>query len=117
MLHRQHDLGEQFAGMGGDDRRAEDPVLARRDQQLDEAAIGALGDRAVEMGEVVADDLERHPGGGRARLVMADMGDFGIGEGRPRAGRDNRRWKRRNPPNKALTAAYQAWCAATWVNW
>ena len=51
-----------------------------------------------------------------SRLGQADARDLGIGEGGPG---DHRvvGLERRKRPNSALTAAYQAWCAAVWVNW
>jgi hypothetical protein len=57
VLHRQHVLGDQVAGVFADDGDAEDAVLARHGQHLDEAVRLAVGDRPVEVVDVVAADL------------------------------------------------------------
>ena len=86
VAHRQDDLGEHLARSRRDDRGAEDAVRSRGRQQLDEAAGRALGDRSVEMGEVEAHDLIGDARFARGSFVMADMGDFGVGERHPGEG-------------------------------
>src|SRR3546814_11143046 len=58
VLHRQHELGKQLGGVLADDGGAQDPVLARGGQHLDEAAVDAIGDRAVEVVDAIAGDLD-----------------------------------------------------------
>jgi len=43
VLHRQNELGDQLTGVGADDGRAQDAVLAGLGQDLDEARVGAVG--------------------------------------------------------------------------
>ena len=81
MLHRQHVLGQQVAGVHADDRHAEDPVLARHREHLDPAVRGAVGDGAVEVVDAVARDLERDALLLRLLLVQADARDLGVDEG------------------------------------
>ena len=49
LFHRQHKFGDQVAGMFADDSDAENPVLARHGQNLDEAVRFAVCDGAVEI--------------------------------------------------------------------
>jgi hypothetical protein len=58
VLHRQHVLGQQVAGVLADDGHAQDAVLARHGEHLDEAVRGAVGDGAVQVVDAVARDLE-----------------------------------------------------------
>ena len=45
-LDRVHGLGDQLAGVGPDDARAEQPSRLGLDEQLREAVVAALGQRA-----------------------------------------------------------------------
>ncbi len=49
VLHRQHEFRDDIAGMLADNRHAEDPVVARRGQNLDETVSRALGDGAIKI--------------------------------------------------------------------
>ena len=60
VFHGQHVFGQQVAGVFADDGRAEDLVLARYREHLDETVRGAVGDGAVELVEAVACQLERN---------------------------------------------------------
>jgi hypothetical protein len=51
VAHRQHELGQQFAGVFADDGRAEDAVLARHGQHFDVAVRRLVDDGAVEVVE------------------------------------------------------------------
>lgn len=84
MAHRQRELRQQLARMGADDRGAEDAVLARHRQHLHEARACAIDDRAVELGQVVAQNLMRDAAGARLALVQSDPRDLGIGKGHGR---------------------------------
>ena len=66
--------------MRTDDRRAENGVLARRGQHLDEALRLALGDSAVQPAKLVARDLVGHALRFRLGFVQAHSSDFGIEE-------------------------------------
>src|SRR6185369_7353757 len=46
--HRQRDLVDHLAGVTRDDRRTEDPVAVIVHVDLDEAALLAVGDRAID---------------------------------------------------------------------
>jgi hypothetical protein len=83
VLHRQHVFGDQVAGMLADEGDAEDAVLARRGQHLDEAVRLAVGNGAVEVVEVVAADLVGDALLLRLLLVQADARHFGLDEGGP----------------------------------
>jgi hypothetical protein len=83
MAHRQHVFGDQVAGVFTDDGYAEDTILARHRQHLDEAVRLAVGDRAIEIvdalaGHFVVDTLLL-----RIALVEADARYLGLGEGCP----------------------------------
>jgi hypothetical protein len=58
VLHGQHVFGQQVAGVHADDGDAQDAVLARHGEHLDEAVGGAVGDGAVQVVDAVARDLE-----------------------------------------------------------
>ncbi len=53
VLHRGDELGDQVARMLADDGDAEDPVLARHGEHLDEAVRLAVGDGAVQVVDAV----------------------------------------------------------------
>src|SRR3546814_3157420 len=55
-------------------------LLAGCDQQLHEAAVRALGDGAVEVAKIVAGDFKGDARLSRRLLIVAYMGDLGIGE-------------------------------------
>jgi hypothetical protein len=116
VLHRQHVLGDQVAGMLADDGDAEDAVLPRHRQHLDEAVRLFVGDRAIEVVDAVNGDLVAMPAPSPP-LVQADARDLRLGEGGPGNHRVVRAEALQRFPNSAFTAAYQAWCAAVWVNW
>jgi hypothetical protein len=68
VLHGQHELGDELTGFRADDHGADDPVTAGGRQHFDEAAIRAVGDRAIQLFEVIARHLDRDTL--RARLVF-----------------------------------------------
>jgi hypothetical protein len=68
VLHRQHVLGQQVAGVLADDGHAQDAVLAGHGEHLDEAVRGAVGDGAVEVVDAVARHLV-----GDALLLLASV--------------------------------------------
>ena len=49
-LDRQRDLADQVAGVRADDAAADDAVRLRVEQQLGEALVAAVGDRAAGRG-------------------------------------------------------------------
>ena len=59
-------------------------------QHLDEAVVGAVEDRAVEVGKIIARDLVGDPAFARFLLVEADAGDLRIG-----IDDHGKRWQRR----------------------
>ena len=107
VTHRENELDDEVARVLADDRRAEDLVLARHGQHLDEAVRFFVGDRAVEIVEPVGRHLVGDVFLFRFGFVQADARDFGLGERRPRNDRviGPELLKR---PKSAFTAAYHA---------
>ena len=93
VAHGERELGEHFAGVRAHDRHAEKAVASRPGQRLDETAVGALDDRAVEFAQIVARDLIGEAALARLDLVEADARDLGVGV-------DRRRGKREAPPGR-----------------
>lgn len=107
VLHREDELGQQVPGMGADDGRAEDRILTRRSEELDEACRRPVGDGAIK----VVDPIARYLVSNSLFLGLGfrkpDAGDLGVGECGP--------WNDpvidpewRNAPKSALMEANQA---------
>ena len=74
MPHGQHILGQQFGGMTGHNRHAQNGVLAGHRQHGHEALRVPINNGAVQIVEVVAGHLERHLLRLCLLLVEADAG-------------------------------------------
>ena len=84
VLHREHEFGEQVAGMLADNGGAEDFVAAGNGQDLDHAVRFFVGDGAVQIVDRVRRHFMRHAFFPRVLLVETDTRNFGFGEGCPR---------------------------------
>ena len=84
VLHGQHVFGDEVSGVFANEGDAEDLVLARHGQHLDEAMRLAVGNRAVK----VVDAVGRHFVGNafflRFQFVQAHARDLRLNEGGPR---------------------------------
>ena len=82
-LHGHGDLADHFAGVAGDDGRAENLVAALLDVNLDEALVVAVGAAAVGLADGLDEGVDLDALFLRARRVEAHVRDLRIGVGGP----------------------------------
>ena len=87
-FHRNRKLADHVAGMGRDDRGAENLVRALLNVDPREPFVFAVENRAIHFVELVRVGFDLHAFLLRILLVHPDMGDFRLGEGTP--GHDQR---------------------------
>lgn len=90
ICHRQDKLGNQLRRLFADYGHAEDFIPAGFRQHLDEAVRHAVGNRPVQLIDVISADFEGYALRLRILLIKADARNF------------------LKLPNNAFTAAYQA---------
>ena len=81
MLHGQHVFGQQFAGVAADDGDTQNSVFAGHRQHLHKALGLAVGNGAVQLGQVKLRSLKGDALGQGFLLVQADARDFGVHKG------------------------------------
>ncbi len=83
MLHGQHILSEEVAGVTADDGRPEQLVAAGFSQNLDPAMVFGIGNGAIEVVNPIAGHLVRYARCFGFIFGQADPGNFGVGKGCP----------------------------------
>ena len=81
--HGDRELADQLAGVGGDDRAAQDPVGPPGDVHLHESLVFPVGDGAVHLVQGHPEGIDLDPGRLGVALVHAHVGDLRVGVGAP----------------------------------
>src|SRR6516165_6606674 len=82
--HRQRQLGDHLAGVGGDDGGSENLVSPGTDKHLDKAIILTVEDGSVHIVQLLREGAEGDAALPGLVFVQADMGDLRVGVGTPR---------------------------------
>ena len=78
-LHRDGHLADQVAGLGRDDRRAQDPIRTALHEDASESGVLAVEYRPVHLGERLGERLDRDVLRMRVGLVHSDVRDLRLG--------------------------------------